>query len=82
LFWVIIQSVGSAHTHPFNSYFDVDLLINVSSLLPIKIKESSKMSDSSHTHSYFLWHIARILLTLAIVGLPILGGMYGVSVLL
>jgi len=40
------------------------------------------MSDSSHTHSYFLWHIARILLTLAIVGLPILGGMYGASVLL
>ena len=40
------------------------------------------MSDSSHIHSYFLWHIARILLTLAIVGLPILGGMYGASVLL
>jgi hypothetical protein len=37
------------------------------------------MSDNPHTNSYFLWHAARILLSLVIVGLPILGAVYAVS---
>ena len=34
------------------------------------------MSDNSHTNSYFLWHAARILLSVVIIGLPILGAVY------
>ena len=37
------------------------------------------MSDNSHTNSYFLWHAARILLSLVIIGLPIFGAVYAVS---
>jgi len=32
MFYAISQFVGSVHTPPFNSYFDVDLLIKFSSL--------------------------------------------------
>ena len=40
------------------------------------------MSDNSHTNSYFLWHTARILLSVVIIGLPILGAVYAVSALI
>ena len=30
------------------------------------------MSDSSQTNGYFLWHLARLLLTLAIIIFPII----------
>ena len=39
------------------------------------------MSDNSYTNSYFLWHAARFLLSVAIIGLPIFGAVYAVSAL-
>ena len=74
----IVQLVVCSHKSVFRSYFTIDLLIYSLRFRVIK-KEGSKMSDNSHTNSYFLWHAARILLSLVIIGLPILGAVYAVA---
>ena len=78
-FSAIVQLVVWSHKLVFRQHFTIDLLIYFPKLI-VK-KEGSRMSDNSHTNSYFLWHAARFLLSVAIIGLPILGAVYAVSAL-
>ena len=75
VFSTIVQFVVCSHKLVFGLNFTVDLLNYFRKFRTIK-KEGSRMSDNSHTNSYFLWHAARILLSVVIIGLPILGAVY------
>ena len=79
VFSAIVQFVVWSHKLVFRQHFTIDLLIYFPKLI-VK-KEGSRMSDNLHTNSYFLWHAARFLLSVAIIGLPILGAVYAVSAL-
>ena len=75
VFFAIVQLVVWSHKLVFRQHFTIDLLIYSLRFRVIK-KEGSKMSDNSRTNSFFLWHAARILLSVVIIGLPILGAVY------
>jgi len=40
------------------------------------------MSESSYTNSFVVWHIARLLLTAAMISLPFVSGLYIASLFL
>ena len=37
------------------------------------------MSDTSHTNGYVFWHIARLVLAVAIISLPIIAVFFGIG---
>ena len=42
-------------------------------------REQNKMSDTSHTTGYVFWHFVRLVLTVAIISLPIFAVVFGIG---